>query len=142
MRHVRLELNNSGSRTRRGDRWTQETIRRILSSRLYVGELLYNRRSAGTGKIRPQPEEEHIRVPDAVPAIIAKDQFERVQRILAERAPLPPRAQATGYLLSNLAKCEHCGKTLYGHTTWKERAAPKWEKGPRASGWIGRRSGR
>ena len=84
VRRIRLALNASGSRTRKGYAWACETIRRILTSPLYVGELVYNKRDASSGKAKPRAADEHIRVPGAVPTIVCKEVFAQVQAILAE----------------------------------------------------------
>ena len=55
-----------------------------------------------------------VRVEDAFPAIVSQQEFQRVRKLLASRAPAitHPRRAASPYLLSGLAKCETCGKAL------------------------------
>ena len=58
-----------------------------------------------------------VRVEDAFPAIVSKQDFHRVARILESKAPtkVHPRRAASPYLLSGLVKCETCGKALTAH---------------------------
>ena len=55
-----------------------------------------------------------VRVEDAFPAIVTKEEFQRVTRLLGSRAPrsVHPRRVASPYLLSGLLTCERCGRAL------------------------------
>ena len=55
-----------------------------------------------------------VRVEDVFPAIVSHEEFQRVRKLLASRAPAVthPRRAASPYLLSGLARCETCGKAL------------------------------
>jgi len=57
-----------------------------------------------------------IRAENAWPAIIGKDAFDQVQKLLKDRAPvtLHPKRVASPYLLSGVARCGYCGKALVG----------------------------
>ncbi len=102
VRGVCHALNAAGKRTRTGYVWANQTIRRILRSSLYTGELVYNRRDTSTGKAKARHDGDHIRVTNAVPAIVSLETFTAAQEILESRPPLAPRAQASDYLLAGL----------------------------------------
>ena len=55
-----------------------------------------------------------MRVENAFPAIVTKEEFRRVARLLGSRAPrsVNPRRAASPYLLSGLLTCERCGRAL------------------------------
>ena len=55
-----------------------------------------------------------MRVENAFPAIVTVQEFQRVKRLLKSRSPktVHPRRASSPYLLSGLAKCALCGKTL------------------------------
>ena len=55
-----------------------------------------------------------MRVEDAHPAIVSKQDFQRAKRLRASRAPkkMNPRRAASPYLLSGLVRCETCGKAM------------------------------
>jgi site-specific DNA recombinase len=121
IRRVRVALNDSGSRTRGGSRWTCVSIRRILSNPICVGDLVYNRRTTRSGRAKAQPPSAHIRRNDVVPAIIPRETFERVQGVLGQRPRMAPRTQSADFLLGGLVRCALCGHPMYGHTTRRQR---------------------
>lgn len=53
---------------------------------------------------------------NALPTIVDRDTLQQVQALLKERAfvTLHPKRVSSNYLLSGLAKCGYCGKTLIG----------------------------
>ena len=55
-----------------------------------------------------------MRVENAFPAIVTKQEFRRITRSLRSKAParVNPRRASSPYLLSGLVKCEKCGKAL------------------------------
>lgn len=105
-------LNEHGYRTRRGKRWNQSTVARILSSRLYMGFL----QKGGA---------ESPRLPEL--QIVDDDTFSRVQEIRTNRGkgvsenmttiPLQTRGQ---FLLSGFLYCAHCGARVNGSTSRKQ----------------------
>jgi DNA invertase Pin-like site-specific DNA recombinase len=110
-----------GAVTRRGARWSFTTVRALLTNRMFMGEVRYGARqmklNRKTGRRVPRfrPAAEHQVYVDAALAIIPKDDFERVQAKLAERAT--PRSghrvakgirPFTGFLF-----CESCGSVFY-----------------------------
>ena len=65
-----------------------------------------------TAKDRVPP----VRVENAFPAIVSKEDYNRVARIMQANAPAKqhPQRTASPYLLSGLAKCAKCNKALIG----------------------------
>ena len=57
-----------------------------------------------------------MRMENAFPAIVPKEQLSHVVALLDSRAPSSsyPRRSSSSYLLSGLVKCERCGKALSG----------------------------
>jgi len=139
VRGVCHALNAAGKRTRKGQAWANQTIRRILSSPIYVGVLVYNKRDTSTGKAKPRPDNELIHAENAVPCIISQETFTAAQALLKARSVLAPRAQASDYLLAGLVKCERCEGNMTGYATWGRgrkarhryyRCASHMQKGP------------
>ena len=102
-------LNSEGIASPQGSRWTKTTIHRILTNETYTGTLVWGTRA----KDNVPP----VRVDNAFPAIISRDEFERVAAILGSKAPakIHPRRAASPYLLSGIVRCETCGKALTAH---------------------------
>lgn len=75
---VSRSLNEKGITTKNKKSWTATTIHKILTNKFYIGCYVYNVHSDGkSSKIRN--EEEWITVPYHHEAIIATEQFDRVQ---------------------------------------------------------------
>ncbi|MDE2842592.1 MAG: recombinase family protein, partial [Chloroflexota bacterium] len=102
-------LNNEGIASPQRGRWTKTTIHRILTNETYTGTLVWGTRA----KDNAPP----VRVEDAFPVIVSRDEFEQVAAILGSKAPskIHPRRAASPYLLSGIVKCETCGKALTAH---------------------------
>ena len=101
-----LPASAEGIPTRNGGRWLKNTVHGMLGNEAYMGTLVWGKRSKG--KAPP------VRVEGAVPSIVTKEEFERVQELLRSRAPKVehPRRASSPYLLSGLVKCESCGRAL------------------------------
>ena len=99
-------LNEHEYRTRRGARFGQGTIHTILTNRVYVGEAIFNKRSAKT--LLEKPVSEHVVVD--VPPIIDQDEFDAVAATLKNRDPKvsAPRTITGPILLTGLARCATC----------------------------------
>jgi site-specific DNA recombinase len=110
VKEVTKALNSRGLRTRLGARFGVGSIHRILTNPIYVGRWRFNQREAKTG--RAKAENEIIEV--AVPAIIERNVFDKVQTSLAARDPrvLPPRVVTGPILLTGLALCASCGGAM------------------------------
>ena len=108
LKEIVKELNNNGIAGPKGKTWGKTTIHKILTNEAYTGTLFWGR----TSKRSQNP----IRVENAWPAIINKETFDIVQSKLSARAPsrLNPRQAASRYLLSGLARCGNCGRSLVG----------------------------
>ena len=106
---ITKNLNKEGIASPKRGRWTKTTIHRILTNETYTGTLVWGSRA----KDNLPP----VRVEDAFPAIVSRDDFERVAAILGSKAPskVHPRRAASPYLLSGIVRCETCGKALTAH---------------------------
>ncbi len=87
-------------RMKYGLNWHYETFRYILHEKLYTG--VYDRKGR--------------RNDNFCPAIISKEQYERVQTLTKRNARLTPASRI--YIFSSLLICDECGYRLVG----------KWEK--------------
>jgi site-specific DNA recombinase len=127
-----MMLNREGIKPTRGKAWCHGAIYRMLRNPIYHGTVVWGRMSRGAHYTRgadgPVPRTNARRNPEgrvaattnavppivhdnAVPVIIARDQFDKVQRLLAERGSRktsPPKIRP----LSGLVKCGSCGGTM------------------------------
>ncbi len=99
-------LNAEGIPSPNGKRWRKTTVHKVLANEAYTGTLVWGQKS--------RDGQEPVRVENAFPAIVSQQEFQRVRKLLESRAPAVthPRRAASPYLLSALAKCESCNKTL------------------------------
>ena len=103
---VTKTLNAEGIPTTNGKKWIKTTIHTMLANEAYTGALVW-----GTNAKDGAPP---VRVEDAFPAIVTKQEFRRAKKLLGSRAPkrVHPRRAASPYLLSGLLRCEPCGNAL------------------------------
>lgn len=87
--------------------WSKKTVLGILRNEIYTGAMVWNRNC-----------EDLIRVEETHPSIIDKDEFVRVQKILASRSPkeIHPRTVGSGNLLNGLLKCNSCKKAYTSYS--------------------------
>ncbi len=106
-----------------GGEMSYNTIQRMLSNRRYIGEL----------RLRDVVQ------PNAIPALVSEDLFNKVQEKLAKNKKAPARHKAEeSYLLTTKLYCGKCGALMFGesgvsHTgkmyTYYKCAAAKKHKG-------------
>ena len=99
MTQIRDWLNGQGAKNTRGQKMTYNSIQHLLNNRRYIGEYTYR----------------DIVVPDAIPAIVPQDLFDRVQEKLAKNKKAPARHKAEDdYLLTTKLFCGMCGAMMFG----------------------------
>ena len=103
---VTKTLNAEGISTTNGKKWQKTTIHAMLGNEAYTGTLVW-----GTNA---KDGAEPVRVEDAIPAIVSKQEYQKAKNLLVSRAPqaVHPRRASSPYLLSGLLRCNICGKNL------------------------------
>ena len=99
-------LNAEGIPTSNGKKWLKTTVHFVLTNEAYGGTVVWGEKAKDG-----QPP---VRVEDAHPGIVSKQEFRRIARMMESRAPkkVNPRRISSPYLLSGIAKCETCGKAM------------------------------
>ena len=94
-------LNDKGVRNMQGGKMTHSSVNTMLKNRRYIGELSFR----------------DIVAPDAIPAIVPKDLFDRVQKRMDKnkRAPACGKADEE-YLLTTKLFCGKCGALMFGES--------------------------
>ena len=94
-------LNDKGVRNMQGGKMTHSSVNTMLKNRRYIGELSFR----------------DIVVPEAIPVIVPKDLFDRVQKRLDKnkRAPACGKADEE-YLLTTKLFCGKCGTLMGGES--------------------------
>lgn len=93
--------------------WCNATIKKILQNRLYTGDMIQNRRSRLSYKYRKiicNPKESWIVVENTHEAIIDKNTFNKVQKILPKQHQRNDKKEL--FLLDGLLTCADCGHNI------------------------------
>ena len=94
--------------------WCAVTITTILKNRMYCGDMVQGRYRVKSYKIHVQevvPEDEWYIVENTHEAIIDRDTFDKVQRLLLRDTRTAPQKKQI-YLLSGFLRCADCGKAM------------------------------
>jgi site-specific DNA recombinase len=112
-------LNAEGFRNRQGKPWNKNLILYLLKNETYTGTHIWNRYNKTNGLKVLNPESEVVRIPNHHAPLVEPAAFERIQRMMKERAPemkSHPRAVASQHLLSGLVFCAQCGAKMIAST--------------------------
>lgn len=110
---VAKQLNIEGVKTKRGGSWTARTVGSILTNPFYIGTYRYNTKTQKTR--RWKDESEWIVIEDHHPAIISKEQFNRVAEIIKGnyRGDYNRQKESKNvHILSSIIKCFKCGSNM------------------------------
>jgi len=118
-------LNEENIKTKRGCKWTQNGICRILTNRMYCGIIINGKEEVKdflTGDRIYKPEEEWKVVERPDLAIIDKNTFELAQRKMEKNKEKISQGQRKDckHVFSTLLKCTDCGHFF--------RQANEWQK--------------
>ena len=94
--------------------WCAQSITTILKNRMYCGDMVQGRYRMKSYKVHVQevvPEDEWYIVENTHEAIIDRETFEKVQRLLIRDTRTGPQ-QKKLYLFSGFLKCADCGKAM------------------------------
>ncbi|MGA7438335.1 MAG: recombinase family protein [Luteibacter sp.] len=77
---IARDLNAKGSTSSSGKPWCYGSVRVVIESERYVGDLVYGRdiKRLG-GPLERRPDELWVRAPDAIPALISRELFDAAQ---------------------------------------------------------------
>ena len=99
MKELMNWLNDSGVTTNRNQKFTYNSVQKLLTNKRYIGENHFK----------------DIVMPDSIPAIVDKDLFEEVQLKIKKNSRAPARHKAEDdYLLTTKLFCGMCGAMMFG----------------------------
>ena len=113
-------LNAQSLKTKLGKPFGKNSLHEILKNEKYIGTYLYNQRASKdirgkSNRHKFKSENEIIRIENAIPAIIEKGVFEKVQKIMDENRKSGARYKAKEtYLLSGKLVCGACRNIMTG----------------------------
>ncbi len=111
---IAKELNRKGISTKKGEVWSDFSVRYILKNPIYTGLVRWNYESANKG-VRKKTGEEIITelAQPNFEAIISTEIFKETQKLMAQRSNQAFRSD-NFYPFSGVAKCEKCGYSFTG----------------------------
>ena len=99
MKELMNWLNDSGVTTNRNQKFTYNSVQKLLTNKRYIGENHFK----------------DIVMPDSIPSIVDKDLFEEVQLKIKKNSRAPARHKAEDdYLLTTKLFCGMCGAMMFG----------------------------
>lgn len=106
-------LDKKGIKTRKGFKFRNE-FSTMLHNRKYIGEYNWNVNYRKKGKaendVKTHIKSDVVCIPDAIPAIITKEQFVRVNKRISENGFVRGVGlENRKYLLSSMIRCGNCG---------------------------------
>ena len=108
-------LNSRGVMTKRGCKWSQNSICRIITNEIYVGIIVNGKQEVEdflTSKRINKQEHEWIRNENKALKIISEEQFYIAQKLMQARKndfKSTGQKSSTKYLFSKMIKCKECG---------------------------------
>ncbi len=99
----------------RGDCWGRWVISKMLRDEQYTGKLIWGKTrvvALGSREIATVPRSEWIIVPGAIPAIVTNEQFELVQKKLAEKSKPHRNEREHKPVFYRNIKCGDCGRAM------------------------------
>ncbi|PLS17620.1 resolvase [Bacillus sp. M6-12] len=108
---IAKQLNEENVPSRQKKEWSIRSIKLMLTNPVYKGTLVWNRIDSSKSKRPEKDDKEWVIVDDALPVIIEKGTWEKVQNKVNKKQ-MAPRAQTSPHLLGGLLKCGNCGSGM------------------------------
>lgn len=111
---IAKELNKKGIRTKKGELWSDFSVRYVLRNPIYAGLVRWNYETTAGGKRKKTGAEilAPINQPNFQP-LITPETYQETQKTLKERNTTAFRSD-NFYPFSGIAKCAKCGYTMTG----------------------------
>jgi len=105
-RHPQIKINDG--------LWSDGTLRRILTNRMYVGDMVQGVNKIKSYKVQVaqrQPEDKWIIVEGTHEPIVSRELFDKAQSIMSRRTRTTP-GETTMNIFAGLMRCADCGKAM------------------------------
>ncbi len=115
------EMNRQGRKTAAGNSFGKNSIHELLRNERFIGIFTYNKIPSENGKRNShasKPQDKVIRIPNGIPAIVSKDEWNAVQERMQKNKHAQARHKAKiEYLLSGKIFCGECGGAMVGQSS-------------------------
>lgn len=120
------KVNKEGHRSKKGNLFSINAIKTILTNPVYVGFIRYNVRRDWSEKRRNNINPNPVIEKGQHQPIISAEIWEKVQTILKSRSKTPNRVHSGEYPLTGVLKCPACGAGMVlGRTTNRNKDGTK-----------------
>ncbi len=95
-------------------KWSAVAVSRILKNEVYTGTMVQGKESTTNYKVKKRikkSKEEWVRVENTHEAIISKEDFELVNKVMLADTRTKPNADEL-YIFSGLMRCDECGSNM------------------------------
>ncbi|MCL2697996.1 MAG: recombinase family protein [Oscillospiraceae bacterium] len=111
---IAMQLNSEGIQTKRGCKWSQNAIARIVTNEIYIGKIVNGKQEVAdflTGERKIKDEEDWIIVKRPELRLIDDKTYEKAQKMLADRTEsfnITGERKTDKYVFTKLIRCAHC----------------------------------
>ncbi|EEK91914.1 recombinase family protein [Bacillus cereus] len=118
--------NKEGHRSKKGNLFSINAIKTIITNPIYIGYIRYNVRRNWNEKRRNNINPDPIVQKGQHEPIITEETWKKAQSILKNRSKTPNRSHSGGFPLTGIIKCPVCGAGMVlGRTTNKRKDGSK-----------------
>jgi site-specific DNA recombinase len=114
--HIARYLNQKGYPSPSNGKWNPVGVRRILCNRVYIGDTVQGiseRISFKSKKTRRLPEERWVITENTHEAIIGKEEFYQVQKMMSEKRVDSGPHKGVIHLFRGIVYCGRCGSVMF-----------------------------
>lgn len=137
LRGIAIELNKKNIASPQGNKWSYQTVRKLLRNHHYVGDLYIGDSGRGSffrlesGEVKQTQHkdeptsqyhnaDELLIYKNAHSALITRQIFNKVARKLASSPKKGTRQAIKDYPLTGILFCGHCGHAMYAKKAWRD----------------------
>ncbi len=126
------KLNSKGLRTKRGCKWSQNAVGRILTNEIYIGKIVNGKEEVKdflTGRRALKSEEDWLITEKPELRIVSDEMFRAAAKLLNERnknMKLNSSKRSNQHLFSTLIKCKDCGRSFRRATFTYKNTYVRW----------------
>lgn len=110
--NIAKKLNAHGVKTKKGEPWSDFSVRYVLTNPIYSGKIRWNHRSLAKGKLTGEDVIRDYDQEDFEP-LVSVEMFEESQKLIKQRSTQAFRSD-NHYPFSGVGRCAKCGKNFTG----------------------------
>ena len=117
LRSIANRINREGHRTKKGNSFSTDSVKAIITNPLYIGKIRYNKYENWSERRRKGLSKEPILVGGHHEPIVSESLWNRVCALQKQKAKKNPRTFDGQFILTGLMRCPECGATMVASRT-------------------------